>query len=666
MKKLLIGLGLILIACTATLPAQQVVVDSLERILRENTRIDTVRVKLLVQLGKAYSQVDPSRTRKFANEAIVLSQSLNYLNGEGIGNQVLGISYAVQGNYAKALKAYIKALDLRSQAKDTLGMAQNLANIAGIYYSQREYAQAEDYSLQGLSLMQERNDTFGLANTYHALGLINIEQDQLQSARTYLEKSVDFHEHISETSAYSSGILQAIGDIYERQGNRQQAMTFYNRAVEKAKMIGDHRTTVNAALHKTNLLTKQNRYLDAYRVLNEIEPLAEQMDLKRELVAIHYQKNQIDSLRGDFASALTQYQKYMSYKLQIQKDSREENLSELRIQFETEQRETENELLKRDQILKEAELAAQETTIRNQRYLSLGAVVMVILILFVALFLYQTNLKSKEVNQALSQSKEEIKKQKEELEFLNQTKDKWFAMICHDFKQPLAFIQGALGLLMESDLAVAERKMIMSEMETRVRNSSLLLDNLLFWAQDQMQGIVVRKEKLDLPQLIEESLILLGPIAQREQIEVQRNFSKGQYVWADASMIQLVLNNLLTSSIKLTHAGEAMTISMEMQGEMLVTHIANSGQAIPEAYLSKLFEFDHHRVAEGIAREQGMGISLLISKDFIEKNGGKIWVRTHDNHTNVFSFSLPRGGVKFYAQPSDQLSESTLISFKKD
>ncbi|MEL7064918.1 MAG: hypothetical protein AAFP00_14355, partial [Bacteroidota bacterium] len=86
MKKLLIGLGLILIACTATLPAQQVVVDSLERILRENTRIDTVRVKLLVQLGKAYSQVDPSRTRKFANEAIVLSQSLNYLNGEGIGN----------------------------------------------------------------------------------------------------------------------------------------------------------------------------------------------------------------------------------------------------------------------------------------------------------------------------------------------------------------------------------------------------------------------------------------------------------------------------------------------------------------------------------------------------------------------------------------------------
>ena len=149
----------------------------------------------------------------------------------------------------------------------------------------------------------------------------------------------------------------------------------------------------------------------------------------------------------------------------------------------------------------------------------------------------------------------------------------------------------------------------MSEMETRVRNSSLLLDNLLFWAQDQMQGIVVRREKLDLPQLIEESLILLEPIAQREQIEIHRNLSKGQYVWADASMIQLVLNNLLTSSIKLTHAGEAMTISMEMQEEMLVTHIANSGQAIPEAYLSKLFEYDHHRVAEGIAREQGMGIS---------------------------------------------------------
>ncbi|MEL6133366.1 MAG: tetratricopeptide repeat-containing sensor histidine kinase, partial [Bacteroidota bacterium] len=658
MKKLIIGLGLFFCMGMYILPAQQVMIDSLSRQLRENPRIDTFRVKLLVQLGKAYAQVAPSETRKFANEAIVLSQSLDYLNGEGAGHQVLGISYAVQGNYAKALQAYIIALDLRGQAHDTLGMAQNLANIAGIYYSQRDYQKAETYSLQGLALMEQRNDTLGLANTYHALGLITLEMDQLQRARKYLEKSIDYHEHISETSTYSSGILQAVGDIYERQGNPQQAMVFYDRAVEKAKLVGDHRTTINASLHKSNLLKKEFRYIDAYTVLNEIEPLAQQMDLRRELVTIYYQKNQIDSLRGNYASALTQYQNYIAYKDKIRKDNQSENLEELRIKFETEQREKENELLRRDQVLKEAELAAQQTTIRNQRLLTIGAVMVVILFLLVAAFLYRTNLQTKEVNQALSKSKDEIKEQKEELEFLNQTKDKWFAMICHDFKQPLAFMQGALGLLTESDLSTAERKMILSEMESRVRNTSLLLDNLLFWAQDQMQGIVVRKEKIDLPQLIEESLILLEPIAQREQIDIQRRFAPNHLVWADLSMVQLVVNNLIASSIKLTHADETITITTEVQENVLVTHIANSGHPIPESYLSKLFEFDNQRVAEGIAREQGMGINLLISKDFIEKNGGKIWVRTHENETNVISFALPHGELPRMETHSQQAPDT--------
>ncbi|MEM9897382.1 MAG: HAMP domain-containing sensor histidine kinase, partial [Bacteroidota bacterium] len=348
-------------------------------------------------------------------------------------------------------------------------------------------------------------------------------------------------------------------------------------------------------------------------------------------------------LQGDFQAALHNYHLYMEAKESMKGMNEDETITELRIKFETERRERENELLKRDQELKEAQLAAQKTTIRNQRYLALGAILGFLMLLSLAFALYRSNRNIKEANFALSASKEEIKQKKEELEGLNQTKDKWFAMICHDFKQPLAFMQGALSLLNTSELSVSERNMILHEMESRVRSASLLLDNLLLWAQDQLSGIIVRTEKIDMAQMIAESLILLDPIASKGQIEISKSFQQGQHVWADPTMIQLVLNNLLTSAIKLTHAGEEVRISTELKDGMLITHIADSGQAIPEEYLSKMFNFDHHRLIEGIAREQGMGISLLISKDFIEKNGGKIWVKTYQNRGNIFSFSLPSG-----------------------
>ncbi len=636
-------LGLVLFS-SHTL-AQQKLVDSLHKELDLHQEADTARIRLLVQLAFAYRNTSPEECRRLAGEIKDLALRINYKRGVGISHQLKGVSYAIQGDFSEALNAFLMSLDVFKSTQDSASIGRSLSNIAGIYYNQNNFKQAEKYSRQALEIVINQGDPESIATTNQGLGVIQVKLGKYDEAERRYEVALDIFKKAGNAQRVA-GVYQAMGTLFIDKNEPGRALNYLHQSLEVRKEIGDRVGTAAVLLALGELQADLNRYTAAEKSLDEAKLLAEDLRLSTILAGVYEEKTKIDEARGDYRSAYQNQGKWIIYKDSVYKKGVEQDLASMKLRHEVEENLKDNKLLKQQQELQDVKLSEREATIRSQQIVSGAAIVVAIILAIFIFILISSRKKIQESNTLLrEEQREHIKKQKE-LEELSRTKDQWFAMVCHDFKQPFSFMQGALGLLNGGSLEPHEREMLLIEMEERVINNSLMLDNLLYWAQDQQHGIVIKREQLDIEHIINENIFLLDSVIRKKQVDIQNNIQSTSLVWADRNMMHLVVKNLLDNAIKISGLGGKIRINEETQDKSLVIHIGDSGQDIPKQYLEKLFDFDQRRVLEGITKERGIGLNLILAKDFIEKNEGEIWVRNVPGKGNVFSFSLPFAGKK--------------------
>jgi two-component system, sensor histidine kinase LadS len=234
---------------------------------------------------------------------------------------------------------------------------------------------------------------------------------------------------------------------------------------------------------------------------------------------------------------------------------------------------------------------------------------------------------------------EELQLQSKSLAQLNQTKDKLFSVISHDFRSPLNSMKGALRLLQEGHLTDAEMQFLAGGLEEKVNVTSILLDNLLFWAKSQMDGLVIQAEAFDLKTLVDEQFDLFKFQAQDKKIQLIHKLDREFGVFADPNCIRLIIRNLISNAIKFCQAGDSIKIAAWQENTRAIIAIADTGVGIEAEKLPHIFEQSSTTV--GTAQEIGTGLGLMLCKDFVEKNHGKIWVESQLNVGTTFYFSLP-------------------------
>ena len=114
-------------------------------------------------------------------------------------------------------------------------------------------------------------------------------------------------------------------------------------------------------------------------------------------------------------------------------------------------------------------------------------------------------------------------------------------------------------------------------------------------------------------------------------------------VSADKAMISSVLRNLITNAIKFTHPGGQVIISADKKPDEITISISDNGIGINKETIGRLFRIDENHIALGIQNEKGTGLGLILCKEFIEKHGGKIWVKSEVGKGSSFYFTIPKG-----------------------
>jgi PAS domain S-box-containing protein len=240
-------------------------------------------------------------------------------------------------------------------------------------------------------------------------------------------------------------------------------------------------------------------------------------------------------------------------------------------------------------------------------------------------------------------AEEATKKYNEELKELNRSKDKFFSIVSHDLRSPFNGLLGLANLLASEfdSLANDELKSIADSLNSTANHLFKYIENLLEWSRLQSGKMVHQPVKVDLRESIIYMLKILSPNILQKNITVEYHLKDNSFVFADYNMVNSILDNLISNAIKFTMDSGKIYIHTEEQGMFIKTSIADTGVGINEENLKKLFTLRSQYSTEGTRGERGTGLGLLICKEMVEMNGGKILVESKVNAGTTFHFTLP-------------------------
>lgn len=248
-------------------------------------------------------------------------------------------------------------------------------------------------------------------------------------------------------------------------------------------------------------------------------------------------------------------------------------------------------------------------------------------------------------NHEIIRQKEELEKQKKELVELNATKDKFFSIIAHDLRSPISTLI-TLSDVLKSDLELLTQEQtheILSSLHDLSRNYLKLLDNLLQWSRVQTGRMAPAPENFDIVRLVHDTTAFYKVSAFEKQIELTDTTTGALFVFADKNMVRTILRNLVSNALKYTPSQGKVEVGLKTGKGHVEIYIKDSGIGMTPPMMENLFRLDQTFSTPGTANEKGTGLGLILCKEFVEINKGKIRVESEPGTGSLFSFTLPLG-----------------------
>jgi signal transduction histidine kinase len=243
----------------------------------------------------------------------------------------------------------------------------------------------------------------------------------------------------------------------------------------------------------------------------------------------------------------------------------------------------------------------------------------------------------------LKHAHEKIRKSEQLLREANMAKDRFFSIVSRDLKDPFNTLVGFSQLLLSNFDKYPSDKIreIGQFLFDSTIQASNRLENLIQWSRSQTGITKWEPKKIEISKLVKQNIELLKEAAEKKNIRIHAQTKVRLFVYADENMINTVIRNLISNAIKYSFDKGEISITSRQKDGMVEITVSDKGIGIKEKDIEKLFRIDVRNATKGTAGEEGSGLGLILSKKFVEKNGGKIWMESKDKEGSDVSFSLP-------------------------
>ncbi len=243
-------------------------------------------------------------------------------------------------------------------------------------------------------------------------------------------------------------------------------------------------------------------------------------------------------------------------------------------------------------------------------------------------------------------SQEELKISENKLRKLNDEKDRFFSIIAHDLRSPFTAFLGITEIMSENiyNMTLQEIRQYLLRINSEASNLFNLLTNLLEWSMSQRNLKTVRKETINLRDIVKNSIEVMKENSERKEIKIDLSIPDDRTVYIDRSMFETVVRNLISNAIKYTKRGGSIRVfcSGSDNGYSEIC-VEDSGIGMDEETIQKVFNIAEKTKRKGTEGELSTGLGLPICKDLLEKNGGSISITSEtDKGTKIF-VTVPSG-----------------------
>ena len=647
-------------------------IDSLENVLKSDLP-DSTRIKTLVELSSLNQYVDFARSREHSEEAIELAEKLDDRALKVLAYERIGFLLTSSGDYSAALRYDNLSLENDIILKDSSKISKDYNNIGNDYYDLGEYDDAYFYFTQSHRVATAVRDTFRMLVAYHNVGRVFKELGQYEVAldHLYLSKKmseqqkdeegipyaydeigdVQLRKHEYDTALRTLGLAlkltrkihvnalepkihSKLATVYLGMGDFAKARAYYDSAFTLHDVTRNRFGVAEVELGRGILYTKEGNYNEALAKIETSLAVAKELNARVLEIKCFNQLSIIWEMKGDFKKSLYYFKQFKQLEDTLFSQEMQGKLLRDQLRFETESRDSRIAFLSELQAIQKGELKKQEF-VRNI------LVVVMALSGILLITVYRSGSRRRQINTLLLQHQVEMEKRSEELERLNQVKDKFFSIISHDLRSPINALAGLLDLLDKGAVTAEELPKHIRELKARFNHTRTLLNNLLDWTLLQMDKLNLQAAKIDIHNIVEENIQLLSSV-QSKDITIENEVPRNAIGFADSNTVNLVIRNLMTNAIKFTNDGGRVIIGAQEKASEWLVSVKDNGVGMNGEVLKMLFDKTAPYTTRGTANEKGTGLGLILCKEFIEKNGGKIWVESTEGKGSTFFFTLPK------------------------
>jgi signal transduction histidine kinase len=642
--------------------------------------------KSLLLISKLLDAENYAKAFLYVDETLDLAKSLNYSSALAEANYYKALIYSVRNDYFNAIDNYGKSLNLYARVNDSMGLAKVNSQLGLLEIERGNYRKGLSYSLAAITTFERYDLKWELASAYESMAGAYLKTDNADKALEFYEKALFVNRSIGEADRIKN-ITFNIAKLYSERKEHRKAIDYYQDALQLLKATDDDELLgellprlgneyllfkeydksteyllkglqLNRAKNNAqglaitlnglgNLNFQLGKFKTAESQLLEAFSIANDNDLKPEILENYQLRIQLDSTRGYFQNAFKWQSAYYDLKssMAASKNSYKEAFIDNPEIPSLEASSIENEV---------ADLSEDSDFInsKDNQILIYGLIIISIILVIIVIVLIGKNKSVREHYakqtseiQALSEKNEVLSKDNSILEESNQVKDKLFSIVSHDLKDSISSIKAFLDLLRDDSISKEEFNELVPELSENANNASSLLYNLLNWSKSQLHSLEAKPEMFNIQDIFRDKIDLIERKVEEKSI-ILIDESQRDFVYADKSMIEIVIQNLMSNAVKFSRIGDMITISnTDKNGNCLIC-VEDTGVGISEENISKLFHAANNFTTRGTDNEKGTGLGLSIAKEMVELNNGKIWVESTENVGSKFFIELPKAAPK--------------------
>jgi len=598
----------------------------------------SLEVRVLLSLTRASKNIGWYQTAlEYGNKAEIVALESGDKRSAALVYNLISRIYHRLGFVDRSLNYALRALESFNEMEDSKNIAEAYKNIGNTYRTLNDNKKALESYQKSLYLLKKLGDKKSMAPVLIYIGDIYHSYRRYTKALEYYQESQNIVEK-QNWKMGQAGVLCSIASVYTDIGKPVLALDYCQKALRICKDMGQKRNIAILLGHMAKCHRKLGQYEKALSYVSEALEIAKKINNKDIIRHFYKEFYHIYVAMKSYEKSYPYYSKYKSTNDEIFSKEYRKSISEL-LSLKDKARISGEEILQSIQNNSIQKLKSERKVLARNLIILLSLLVLVLVFAGVYYLYYRYQIKRK--------AERLLKESERKLRAMNSAKDKLFSIIAHDLESPLNGLLLSSGYLGKNYNTMKEKeiKEFIHQIYENTYNISTLLDNLLQWAVSQLGKLEVDPEILDLSRLTGDTIALMEPSAREKNIRLMSHINENTLAWADKRMVETVMRNLVSNAVKYSTKGGEVHISSKSNSNFLEVAVSDTGVGIPANKLDTLFALGIHNSTRGTADESGLGLGLVLCKEFVEKNGGTI--RVENNSRNKTStgtrvvFTLP-------------------------